>query len=110
MFYYHMILLTLCAVYVVGVSGFVEDIKKRYAATLKLSPDARISCKPFDCCTCMTFWSGVVLCCFEGVTLEHAAFVCVCAFLAHFVENCYFLIREFLAALVRLLTDKIEKL
>lgn len=105
-----MLLITCIVVFIVDVSGFVNEMKDRYAAALRLPDGSRMSWKPFDCSLCVTFWAGVVLCCLEGFTIQHAAFVCLCAFLARFVENCYLLIREFLAALTRFLMDKIEKL
>lgn len=108
MFYFHMFLLTLCVVFIVDASGFVWSVKPKITAAFHLPPETRL--RPFDCSLCMTFWAGIVLCAFQGFTIPHLAFVCLCAYLARFVENCYLLIREALSAVVRLLMDKIEKL
>lgn len=48
-------MLHICLVYIIDMSGFVEEIKKKVAFKGRL--------RPFDCSKCMSFWT-VSLCSF----------------------------------------------
>lgn len=108
MFYLNAFLLTFIVAFVVDFSGVVEEIRPRVNGVLKRAADARI--KPFDCSLCLTFWSGILLCAFQGFTIPRLAFVCFCAILARFIGEGIFLLNEALAATIRLLTNKIDTL
>lgn len=102
-----MFLLTLVVVFIVDVSGFIQNI--RPALNVKLGRDSDKSLKPFDCSLCLTFWVGMFYAMLAGFTVRHVAFVCLCAFGAQFIAEGIFILKDFLAAVVRVLSDKIEK-
>ena len=105
MFYTNMILLAFVVSFIVDVSGFVQSVRPGINAALHRDPDARL--RPFDCSTCVCFWSGVVLCIFAGFTFPHLAFVCACAYCERFLTQSVFMIGEAINDLLAKLSKRL---
>lgn len=114
MFYLESILLTFVVAFVVDYSGFVGEVDGIIKSLRGRQPKSRRiawpGLKPFDCSLCMSFWCGLILCAFRGFTVPHLAFVCFAAFLARFIGEGIFLLGDFLASAISVLTTKLENL
>ena len=121
MFYLESILLTFIVAFIVDYSGFPKFLEGYVSAIRKYRPGRAVrftkkpwpewpGIRPFDCSLCMSFWCGVILCAFRGFTVPHLAFVCFAAFLARFIGEGIFLLEDFLASVISVLTTKLENL
>ena len=89
----------LVAVYIVDVSGFTESWR---AALVRLLHVQRLRpLPPFDCGTCMAFWTALVWSIVWGeFDLLHVAVAAACSLLALPAGQLMTLIREWLAVLI----------
>ena len=105
MFYTQMILLALIVAFVIDISGFVGNVRPALNAALHRETDA--CWHPFDCSLCMCFWAGLVLCCFQGFTLQHVAFVCLCSYCERFIKEAVYIVSDVIWSLLRTISDKL---
>lgn len=94
-----LILVSAIAVYIVDVSGFTESWRNGLQRVLNLK--SLRSLKPFDCGTCMAWWSCIVYSLFTHTfSLPTIAFSALMALLALPMGQLMMMIREWLSVLI----------
>lgn len=93
------IMAALVAVYIVDVSGFTDSWRNGLARLLHVQRLRPLP--PFDCGTCMAFWTALVwsIVCGE-FDLLHVAVAAACSLLAYPAGQFMMLIREWLVILI----------
>lgn len=90
-----LLLLVCIIVFIVDLSGVIEELEVRLAKWLKVNK-VRIP-KPFSCSLCLSWWSGLVfLICVQSFTLIGIAYVALLAYLTPVIYNAMTLIRDLL--------------
>lgn len=107
MIYVNILLITVIVVFIVDLSGIVPTFRDWFNRVTRREEDARI--RPFDCSMCMTFWAGLIYVILSGPSIPAVATVCLCAWLAQFVADVLFTIREAAGALLESLLLKSDR-
>ena len=104
--YIDMALAALVAVYIVDVSGFTDAWRSGLARWLKVSEVRPLP--PFDCGTCMAWWTALAVALCEGqLTFGTVAASALLSLLAAPAGQLMILIREALAVGIGHLTSKL---
>ena len=107
MIYLHLILMAVVTVYVVDVSGFTDSW--RNALQRILPPGQRLgSLRPFDCGTCMTWWTCVAFSAIKGeLSLLTVVVSAMLSLMAVPIGELLILFREGTSSLLRKIIDKL---
>lgn len=99
-----LLLLTTIIVFIVDVSGFVNEMKRiAFKALFPKKEYNPFRIKPFDCSLCMTFWSGLTtIVIFGEITLLNIFMVSMFALFAENIKH----ILEFLKDCIGWITNK----
>lgn len=101
MIYFDLVLATIVVVYVVDCSGFTLSWRGALARILRVREDQLRPLKPFDCSTCLVWWTGVaVLLVQRQFSFLTLAFVAVLSLLAFPLSQFMLFIREGLLVLI----------
>lgn len=94
-----LLLVTLIIVYIIDISGAIEDLAEPLLAKLFHKSKVRLK-KPWSCSKCMTFWIGLIyLLITMNFTIPYIFYVCMLSMLTPFFNNVLTLLLE---ALIKL--------
>lgn len=94
-----LLLVTLIIVYIIDISGAIEDLVEPLLAKLFHKSKVRLK-KPWSCSKCMTFWIGLIyLLITMNFTIPYIFYVCMLSMLTPFFNNVLTLLLE---ALIKL--------
>lgn len=94
-----LLLVTLIIVYIIDISGAIEDLVEPLLAKLFHKSKVRLK-KPWSCSKCMTFWIGLIyLLITMSFTIPYIFYVCMLSMLTPFFNNVLTLLLE---ALIKL--------
>ena len=98
MIYLKLLLISLIIVYIIDISGVVDEfIRPLVIRALKLPKNANLKLKPISCSLCMMFWVGLIyLLIVHAFTIPNIAIVCGFSFLTIHIKGMILYIREFL--------------
>lgn len=98
MIYLKLLLISLIIVYIIDISGAVDEfIRPLVIRALKLPKNANLKLKPISCSLCMMFWVGLIyLLIVHAFTIPNIAYVCLLSFLTIHIKGMILYIREFL--------------
>ena len=100
----NLLLLSCFIVFVIDLSGFVDEIVSRlYNKYVGAGDYHHIlpKLKPFSCSLCMTFWVGLIyLLITHSFTIPYIAFVCLLAFLTPVTGDFLTLIKDTLTKII----------
>lgn len=109
----NLFLLSCMVVFVIDLSGFVDEIVSRlYKKYVKVGDYHSIlpKLKPFSCSLCMTFWTGLIyLLITHSFTIPYVAYVCLLAFLTPVTGDILMTIKDMLTRLINLLNELINR-
>lgn len=104
--YIELLLVALVATYIVDVSGFTESWRGALQRWLKVKTLRPL--KPFDCGTCMTWWSCLIYALFTGhFCLETIAFSAMLSWMSFPLGQLMQTIREDMLLLINLLIPRV---
>lgn len=96
------------AVYIVGVSGFTYSWRNAIARRLHIQEEHLRPLKPFDCPTCMTWWSCIA---YAAITHQFTIWTLLAAaalsLLAVPIQDLMLFLREGLSSLINKIADKL---
>ena len=93
-----LLLITICVVIVIDLSGIIDDAELRLSKWLKAK--VRIP-KPWSCSLCMSWWTNLIyLLCIGKLTLPYIAIVALFAFLTPVFALLFVWVRETLNKLL----------
>lgn len=93
-----LLIITLLMVFIIDLSGFIDEIET--ALTKWLKGKVRIP-KPFSCSLCMSWWTNLIyLLCVGHFTLPYIALVALFAFLTPVFALLFIWIRETLNSIL----------
>lgn len=108
MIYAELATVAVIVVYIVGVSGFTHSWRSALARVLGIREVYMRPIKPFDCPTCMTWWSCVIYAAaVHQLTLWTVAASAALSLLSIPIEQFLLLIREGLTALIAKMLGKL---
>ena len=94
-----LLLVTLIIVYIIDISGAIEDLVEPLLAKLFHKSKVRLK-KPWSCSKCMTFWIGLIYLLINmNFTIPYIFYVCMLSMLTPFFNNVLTLLLE---ALIKL--------
>lgn len=90
----NLFLLTLIIVYIIDISGAIEDLVEPLLGKIFKNPRVKLK-KPWSCSRCMAFWLGLIyLLITWNITLPYIAYVCFLSMLTPFFNNVLCLLLE----------------
>lgn len=90
----NLLLLTLIIVYIIDISGAIEDLVEPILRKWFKNPMAKLK-KPWSCSRCMTFWLGLLyLIVTWNITFPYIAYVCLLSMVTPFFNNLLCLVLE----------------
>lgn len=108
MIYAELATVALIVNYIVGASGFTASWRRALAKRLGLKEHQLRSLKPFDCATCMTWWTCLAYALIRhDFTLWTVAASAALSLLSIPTTDMLLLLREGLSALIRKLFDRL---
>ena len=109
----NLLFITIAIVYMIDLSGFVDEIVHRlYDKYVGAGDYHRIlpKLKPLSCGTCLTFWAGTIYLLVTGTfTFPMLAYVCVLSFLATTIGDLMMLIKDTLTKIINKLYELIDR-
>ena len=100
----NLLLITCMAVFVIDLSGFVDEMVKRlHKKYVKVGDYHTLlpKLKPFTCSLCTSFWAGIIyLIVTHSLTIPYIAFTCLLAFLTPVIGDFMMWVKEALTALI----------
>ena len=109
----NLFLLSCMVVFVIDLSGFVDEIVSRlYKKYVGAGDYHHIlpKLKPFSCSLCSTFWAGIIyLLITHSFTIPYVAYVCLLAFLTPVTGDILMTIKDMLTRLINLLNELINR-
>lgn len=89
-----LLLITLIIVYIIDISGAIEDLVEPMLAKIFHKQKVRLK-KPFSCSKCMSFWVGLFyLVVTWDITIPYIFYVCMLSMLTPFFNNVLCLLLE----------------
>lgn len=89
-----LLLITLIIVYIIDISGAIEDLVEPALAKIFHKSKVRLK-KPWSCSRCMTFWLGLIyLLITWNITIPYIFYVCMLSMLTPFFNNVLCLLLE----------------
>ncbi len=108
MIYAELATVALIVNYIVGASGFTQSWRRALAKRLGLKEHQLRPLKPFDCATCMTWWTCLAWALIRhDLTLWTVAASAALSLLSIPTTDMLLLLREGLSALIRKLFDRL---
>lgn len=102
------ILISICVVFIVDLSGIMTELETFLQKILKT--DKRLKLKPFSCDLCMTHHSCVIyLLWVNQFSIMTYTFVCMLAFLAPIIKDTLILFKDLIIKLINFLYFIINK-
>lgn len=102
------ILISICVVFIVDLSGIMTELETFLQKILKT--DKRLKLKPISCDTCMTHHTCVIyLLCVNQFSIMTYTFVCMSAFLAPIIKDILILFKDLIIKLIDFLYFIINK-
>lgn len=102
----NLILISLIIVYIIDISGFVDEIENFFFKKFKIGA-SRL--KPFNCSKCMTWWIGLLTIFIQDMfTLKYIALVAAISMLSNTISQLLIFIREALNKTVNKLIELIS--
>lgn len=106
---FDMLMTAFVVVFIVDMSGFSDTLCKLWARFLNVR--AVNSVKPFTCSLCMTWWCCLIVAIADhSFTFTTVAMAAALAFMAEIIGHVMMMVRELLAAIIRLFYKVIDKL
>ena len=98
MTYLKLLLISLIIVYIIDISGVVDEfIRPLVIRALKLPKNANLKLKPISCSLCMMFWVGLIyLLAVHAFTIFNIAYVCLLSFLTPNIKGILLYLKELL--------------
>lgn len=112
MIYLNLIMLTLIIVFIIDISGVIDNIKRLIWKWVfgKNKPYQEYSLKPIDCSLCMTFWIGLIfLICVGQFSILNILVVCLLASLTIQLGNLIMLVQDLFNWLITSLYKLLNK-
>lgn len=101
MIYINLLILQLIIVFIIDLSGFIEDGIEPMLAKFLKQRKVKLK-KPFCCSLCMTTWIGLIYILIKGCfTIPMIGYVLLLAFLTPIANNLLIMVRE---ALIKITT------
>ena len=108
MIYAELATVALIVDYIVGASGFTQSWRRALARRLHLKEHQLRPLKPFDCATCMTWWTCLAWALIQhDLTLWTVAASAALSLLSIPITDLLLFIREGLSAILRKLFDRL---
>ena len=105
-------ILTCIIVFIVDLSGFVDEMVKRlYNKYIKVGDYHTLipKLKPLTCSLCLTFWVGLIyLIETSQFTILMIGYVCLLAFLAPIIGDIFILLKDILNKIINLIYKLID--
>ena len=102
----NLLLITICIVFVVDLSGFSESLKLWVSGLLSKGKlkTTNYSLKPFTCSLCLTFWVGIGYLWYASLlTLPYIAVVCLLAFVTDTIKGILLLIKDLTSKVITII-------
>ena len=97
----NLLIIQLLIVFVIDLSGFIEELEKMIAKWLKVNK-VHIP-KPFSCSLCSTWWTGIIYLIIIGhFTLPYIGFVALLAYLTPVAYNFLIMVKEALTKITNI--------
>ena len=98
MIYLKLLLISLIIVYIIDISGVVDEfIRPLVIRAFKLPKNANLKLKPISCSLCMMFWVGLIyLLAVHAFTIFNIAYVCLLSFLTPNIKGIILYMKELL--------------
>lgn len=98
MIYLNVFLITLIIVFIIDLSGFIEEVEVMLSKWLKIKA---VIPKPFSCSLCLTWWINLFYVLFSGnISLLLVAYIALNAFLTPLFYDSLVIIRETLQGII----------
>lgn len=108
----NLFLLTCIIVFIIDISGFVDEIVKRiYDKYIKVGDYHTLlpKLKPFTCSLCSTFWIGLIyLLITSQFNILMIGYVCLLAFLTPIIGDIFILVKDALNKIINLIYKLID--
>lgn len=108
----NLFLLTCIIVFVIDLSGFVDEMVKRlYYKYIKVGDYHTLipKLKPLSCSLCMSFWVGLIyLLITSQFTMIMIGYVCLLAFLSPIIGDIFILLKDILNKIINLIYKLID--
>ena len=105
-------ILTCIIVFIVDLSGFVDEMVKRlYNKYIKVGDYHTLipKLKPLTCSLCLTFWVGLIyLIETSQLTILMIGYVCLLAFLSPIIGDIFILLKDILNKIINLIYKLID--
>lgn len=109
----NLLLISCLVVFVIDLSGFVDEIVSRLYKKYVGVGDYHLilpKLKPFSCSLCSTFWAGLIyLLITHSFTIPYIAYVCLLAFLTPITGDLLTLIKDTLTKIINKLYELIDR-
>ena len=108
----NLFILTCIIVFVVDLSGFVDEMVKRlYYKYIKVGDYHTLipKLKPLTCSLCLTFWAGIIyLLITSQFTILMLGYVCLLAFLSPIIGDILVMIKDVINKIINLIYKLID--
>lgn len=106
MIYLNLLFIALIWVFIIDISGFVDECKRFISKKLTNGTieTKDWSLKPFTCSLCMTFWTGLIyLICCNHISIANIALVCLYSYATNWLKDLILSIDSLITKLLNLL-------
>lgn len=108
----NLFILTCIIVFIIDLSGFVDEIVKRlYDKYIKVGDYHTLipKLKPFTCSLCLSFWVGLIyLLVTSQFTIMMIGYVCLLAFLSPIIGDIFILLKDILNKIINIIYKLID--
>lgn len=108
----NLLILTCIIVYIIDISGFVDEILKRiYDKYIKVGDYNQLKpkLKPFTCSLCSSFWAGLIyLIATAQLNILMIGYVCLLSSLTPIIGDVFILIKDALNKIINLIYKLID--
>ena len=108
----NLFILTCIIVFIIDLSGFVDEMVKRvYYKYIKVGDYHTLipKLKPFTCATCLSFWAGLIyLLITSQFTITMIGYVCLLAFLSPIIGDILVMIKDVMNKVINLIYKLID--
>lgn len=108
----NLLLISLIVVFIVDISGVVDNLKSgiKWLLTKGKMSGSEYRLKPLDCSLCMIFWICLIYLLIIGkFTLPYIAFTCLLATFSAILKNTILLLEDIINKIIQLIYKLIDK-